>query len=163
MSISNLLTENNYELYANKAVVNVGQISSLFTDSISTIESNPYLTVTSRVGSLSTITNTSVSTTFSVPNFLNGICYVNGAGGITLTLPNAAAIISAIGAYVFVGQRFSFKVVNSSAGSVTIPSQTGFASFQSILPATVTTGTTFNLTIVLTNITVGSEAVALYP
>jgi len=92
----------------------------------------------------------------TVPQLVNGLLTA-ATGGLTFTLPTAAALVSALGGSI-VGTSLELTVVNTSGSATTLAAGTGGSGLGSLV---VAGGASGKFRVRLTNVSSGSQAYQL--
>ena len=102
---------------------------------------------------------TGATSTPTAAQIIRGILSISGGSTHGLTLPSAASVVAAM-ANPQVGSSFEFLVRNTNSGTLTVTAGTG-----NTLTGTATMPTATNqlFRAVVTNATVGAEAVTYFP
>lgn len=103
-------------------------------------------------------TLTDAATTLTTAQLLGGLIIQPASTGRTDTLPTAALLVDAIQG-AMVGTAFEFIVKNSGAGTITVAAGSGGTTSGTM---TIATTAIKRFMVVLTNVTVGSEAYTVY-
>lgn len=108
------------------------------------------------------VNTTTTARTMTAAEFLAGLFVTTAAGALALTLPTAAALVAAF-PNVQVGSQVELKLVNAGNNTLTLTTNTGLTITGGHGTATLPTVTSQILVAKFTNVTLGAEAVTIYP
>ncbi len=157
--LTNTLTAN--KISNGTVTIASGTISGL-TDPITGQQAATKNYVDNSTSLLITNNNISGSTTYSAVSIINGIIYRNNQTSSTVTdiLPTAAHIIAAAGADV--GTVLTFGIRNTSSDYKSVVTFTAGTGITISTQQNIFSGYQYNAVIIVTNITLGSEALTIY-